>query len=176
MKTLKYLGAREAALILVPLIISGWIFYGAYLGSSYLLRPDIKNITSAPDSADAPLYKVRTLAQRLVDTDFSKQTGQFSLSPIDERNFLASFDNSETYKQFSEASESSTETIIEDDTPPRYKVSSIIKGEDRTFAVINGKIYRRGDKISENEVIARIDSRRILLRGKWGDRWIYVNF
>lgn len=176
MKRLKRLGAREAALVTVPLIISGWIFYGAYLGSSFMLKPALKNISGAPSSAESPLYKVRPLAEKLTSADFSRQTEEFTLRPVDERSFFASLDNSETYTQFSEAASASPGTQTTEDTPPRYKVSSILKGDDRTFAVINGKIYRRGDKISENEEILRIDTRRILLRGKWGDRWIYVNF
>lgn len=176
MRRLKHLGTREAALVIVPLIISGWFFYGTYLGSSLMTGDTRKSITEAPQKADSPLDRSRAFALKLTGTDLSEHGKEFSLRPIDERSFLTLLDNSETYTQFSETARASPDTQITEDTPPRYKVSSILKGEDRTFAVINGKIYRQGDKISENEEIARIEVRRILLRGKWGERWIYVNF
>jgi hypothetical protein len=101
------------------------------------------------------------------------------MRPIDDSGLIAQFDNSAVYEKLAELenSQGGSVSLKEDtDNPPQYKINSILKGEDRTFAVINGKIYHRGDKISEDEKIARIETRRILLKGKWGERWIAVNF
>ncbi|WP_457641188.1 hypothetical protein [Persephonella sp.] len=56
--------------------------------------------------------------------------------------------------------------------PPNYKISFIYIGINKRFAIINGKLYRENDRISKDERIIRIERNKILLFGKWGERWI----
>ena len=55
--------------------------------------------------------------------------------------------------------------------PPFYKISFIYIGRSR-YTIINGKLYREGDRISPDEKIVRISKNGVLLKGKWGERWI----
>ncbi|WP_293446076.1 hypothetical protein [Persephonella sp.] len=55
--------------------------------------------------------------------------------------------------------------------PPFYKISFIYIGKSR-YTIINGKLYTEGDKVSPEERIVRISKEGVLLKGKWGERWI----
>ena len=55
--------------------------------------------------------------------------------------------------------------------PPQYKISFIYIGKNR-YTIINGRLYREGDMISPDEKIVRISKNGVLLKGKWGERWI----
>ncbi len=55
--------------------------------------------------------------------------------------------------------------------PPFYKVSFIYIGTNR-YTIINGKLYSEGDRISPEERIIKISKEGVLLKGKWGERWI----
>lgn len=59
---------------------------------------------------------------------------------------------------------------------PKYLVSSIFVGKIRQFAVINDKVVKIGDKLSYGEEIINIKDGKILVKGKWGDRWLFVNY
>ena len=56
--------------------------------------------------------------------------------------------------------------------PPEYKVNFIYIGINKKFVMINGKLFRENDRISKDERIIKIEKDRILLKGKWGERWI----
>ncbi len=67
------------------------------------------------------------------------------------------------------------ETISEKkikEPPPDYKIRFIYIGINKKFVMINGKLYRENDRISKDERIKKIEKDRILLTGKWGERWI----
>ncbi len=55
--------------------------------------------------------------------------------------------------------------------PPFYKINFIYIGKNR-YTIINGKLYTEGERISPEEKIVRISKNGVLLRGKWGERWI----
>ncbi len=174
-------GVKEILMIVLPFVIAFGAVYGVSLGGEYLTMPAKKRIERLPSSADSALTAYSEQAFRLSGAVLPAKTERFALRPPDDGGLIAQFDNSGIYEKLAEAEASSPEEAAaavreEPEGPPKYRISSILKGEDRTFAVINGKIYHRGDKISEDEQIARIETRRILLKGKWGDRWIAVNF
>lgn len=169
---------KHVLMIIIPFILAAGAVYGVSLGGEYIVMPAEKRITSLPSSADSALKK-REQALALISSIPTVKRDGFTMRPIDDSGLIAQFDNSAVYERLAELenSQGGSVSLKEDtDSPPQYKINSILKGEDRTFAVINGKIYHRGDKISEDEKIARIETRRILLKGKWGERWIAVNF
>ncbi|WP_457634558.1 hypothetical protein [Persephonella sp.] len=55
--------------------------------------------------------------------------------------------------------------------PPFYKISFIYIGKNR-YTIINGKLFTEGEKVSPEEKIVRISKEGVLLKGKWGERWI----
>ncbi|QAR31845.1 hypothetical protein EP073_00025 [Geovibrio thiophilus] len=174
-------GFKEILMVLIPLVIAAGAVYGVALGGEYLVMPAEKRISHLPSSADNALRAYSDQAFRLSSAALPGKTERFTLRPLDDEGLLAQFDNSEIYEKLAAqesaaSAEGAAEKKEDPDAPPKYRISSILRGEDRTFAVINGKIYHRGDKISADEHIARIETRRILLKGKWGDRWIAVNF
>ncbi|MGE4497350.1 MAG: hypothetical protein AB7E48_05675 [Deferribacterales bacterium] len=173
-------GIKEILMIVLPFVIAFGAVYGVSLGGEYLTMPAKKRIERLPSSADSALTAYSEQAFRLSGAVLPAGTEHFTLRPPDDGGLIAQFDNSDIYEKLAAAEASSPEEAAavreEPEGPPKYRISSILKGEDRTFAVINGKIYHRGDKISGDEQIARIETRRILLKGKWGDRWIAVNF
>jgi len=57
-------------------------------------------------------------------------------------------------------------------SPPNYKISLIYIRNGRRYAIVNGKILTEGSKISDREIILRIEEDGILLDGYWGKRWI----
>lgn len=173
-------GIKEILMIALPFVIAFGAVYGVSLGGEYLIMPAEKRIERLPSSADSALRAYSDQAFRLSSAALPEKTERFTLRPLDDGGLIAQFDNSDIYEKLAaeeDAGHAEAAAVREEpEGPPKYRISSILKGEDRTFAVINGKIYHRGDKISEDEHIARIDTRRILLKGKWGDRWIAVSF
>ncbi|WP_457644357.1 hypothetical protein [Persephonella sp.] len=55
---------------------------------------------------------------------------------------------------------------------PSYRITFIYIGINKRFVMINGKLYRENDRISKDERIKKIEKDRVLLTGKWGERWI----
>jgi len=59
---------------------------------------------------------------------------------------------------------------------PVYTVSSIFIGKIRKFAVINGKVFKVGDNIGNDETITDIKDGKVHVAGPWGVRWLFVNY
>lgn len=59
---------------------------------------------------------------------------------------------------------------------PVYKVTGVFVGKLQKFAVVNDKMVKIGDKLKSGEKVTEIQNSRILLKGRWGDRWLYVNY
>ena len=62
----------------------------------------------------------------------------------------------------------------EEQKPPQYRVTFTFVGAVRSFAIIDGRLFREGDMVSENEKIVKIKRDGVLLSGKWGERWIKI--
>ncbi|NPA58428.1 MAG: hypothetical protein GXN94_03935 [Aquificae bacterium] len=60
---------------------------------------------------------------------------------------------------------------VKQEQPPQYKVSFIYIGKGR-YAIINGKLYKEGDILPSDEKIVKITKNGVLIKGKWGDRWL----
>ena len=72
------------------------------------------------------------------------------------------------------------ETVPEDvpkeqpEKPPQYRVIFTYVGLIKSYAIINGRLLKEGDKVSNVERIIKIKKDGVLLSGKWGKRWIKV--
>ncbi|MBK3331624.1 hypothetical protein GWK41_00925 [Persephonella atlantica] len=64
-----------------------------------------------------------------------------------------------------------TKTVQEEEKPPRYLISFIYIGKSR-YVIINGKLLKEGENVSKDEKIVKIYTDGVLLKGKWGERWI----
>ncbi len=58
--------------------------------------------------------------------------------------------------------------------PPQYRVIFTYVGLIKSYAIINGRLLKEGDKVSNVERIIKIKKDGVLLSGKWGKRWIKV--
>jgi len=67
-----------------------------------------------------------------------------------------------------------TDEKKQEEQPPSYRVTFTYVGALRSFAIIDGKLFREGDMVSENEKIVKINRDGVLLSGKWGERWIKI--
>jgi len=74
------------------------------------------------------------------------------------------------------APKKSAEVKAELPPAPEYRVSSILVGKVRQFAVINDMVVEIGDKLSYGETITAIKDGQVLVKGKWGERWLFVNY
>ena len=58
--------------------------------------------------------------------------------------------------------------------PPPYRVSFTFVGAIRSFAIIDGRLFKEGDMVSKDEKIVKIMRDGVLLSGKWGRRWLRI--
>ncbi len=58
--------------------------------------------------------------------------------------------------------------------PPQYRVIFTYVGLIKSYAIIDGRLLKEGDKVSNVERIIKIKKDGVLLSGKWGKRWIKV--
>jgi hypothetical protein len=59
---------------------------------------------------------------------------------------------------------------------PIHKVTGIFLGEHRKYSIINDKVISLGGRLDSGEVLARIENGKVLLKGKWGERWVYLGY
>lgn len=59
--------------------------------------------------------------------------------------------------------------------PPSYTLSFVFLGPEGNYAIINGKVFREGDRVSPDERIVKITKEGVVLEGRWGRRWLYIN-
>lgn len=57
-----------------------------------------------------------------------------------------------------------------------YSLSSVFIGKKQRFAVINDKIVKNGEILENGETVVRIEESRVLLNGRWGERWLFVKY
>ncbi len=57
--------------------------------------------------------------------------------------------------------------------PPSYRVQFVFVGK-KNYAIINGRLLREGDYLSQEEKIVKITRKGVLLSGRWGKRWLYI--
>lgn len=170
--------AKYIVFIVFSLLASGGLAYCFFLASSYITEPTKKRIEHASVAVESSLAGHKSSITKLYSLSSAVKPERFSLSTYDENRFFSSFDNTLVYEKLSDTlkAEKLKEGTDEQSSPPVYKISSILVGDGKALAVIDGKIYRKNHKVSENEYIKHIDARKILFDGKWGERWVFVTF
>ncbi len=61
----------------------------------------------------------------------------------------------------------------EEAKPPSYRLSFTFLGKKK-YAIINGRLFREGERVSPHERIVRILEGKVLLSGRWGRRWLML--
>ncbi len=59
--------------------------------------------------------------------------------------------------------------------PPSYTLSFVFLGPEGNYAIINGRVFKEGDRVSPDERIVKITKEGVVLEGRWGRRWLYIN-
>lgn len=65
-------------------------------------------------------------------------------------------------------------TEKEPERPPSYRVTFTYVGPRKSYAIINGRLFKEGDPVSPAERIVKITREGVLLSGRWGERWLPV--
>ncbi len=58
--------------------------------------------------------------------------------------------------------------------PPYYKLIFTLIGARKKYAIIDGRLFTEGDRISPYERVEQIREKKVLLSGKWGKRWLFI--
>jgi hypothetical protein len=61
------------------------------------------------------------------------------------------------------------------DKPPSYVLRFTFIGEKRRYAIINDMLVNEGHTLPSGEKVVKITRKRVLLRGRWGERWISIS-
>jgi len=148
----RFLGAKEILFIIFPIITAVFIsiLITGYF-KNFLLSGVINDRLSSPRAiSTGDIFEY-------VKTPFISR--ELFENIIDIRPYA------ETIKEYPES-----QTEIQQN-PPDYTVSFIYIGRNK-YAIINGKLYSEGEILPSDEKIIRITKRGVLLKGKWGDRWL----
>ncbi len=128
------------------------------LGLSYFLSVYLHNYLKDIVISQAKQIKPRIIQiqvkRKELQTDFLEAFSLISFEKIEEQVIV---------KQNSQGDGKNS--------PPSYRVTFIFLGEKK-FAIVNGILFREGDRISPEEKIIKIKEDGIILYGKWGERWI----
>ncbi|WP_457627668.1 hypothetical protein [Persephonella sp.] len=143
----KILGTREMMLLAAPLIGGLVLFFaGQNLIPAFVEKPAVRK---TPDPV--PVSITELPAPDYLDREL--------------------FESAIRVRPYSQPVTSKIQTPHQKEPPPAYRISFIYIGNG-SYAIINGRLYKEGDRISPDEKIIKISPDGVLLRGKWGDRWI----
>ncbi len=146
MKGLKELGNREIAYLSFPVVFSVFIYF---LTVNY-----VKGLLADKWSLSTT-YRVETF---VIPSQIKEK--KIELSEI--KDIL-------TVKPYQVVVKK--ENSLQKEKPPQYKISFIYIGNSR-YAIINGRLLKEGENISKDEKVIKIHKNGILLKGRWGERWI----
>lgn len=59
---------------------------------------------------------------------------------------------------------------------PNYNINFVFVGQDRSYITIGDSLLEIGDATPKGEVVKNIEANRVQLQGKWGLRWVPVNY
>jgi len=147
METLKKIGSKELTILVSPLIVGIFIFV---IFSDFIKQQIINHWKD-----------LLNYYPEVIDFEFSEKKEKkadilFLQTVIQVRPYTA---------------KTVEKAAAPQKPPPYYKISFVYIGKNR-YTIINGKLYREGEKISPDEKIVRISKDGVLLKGKWGERWI----
>lgn len=60
--------------------------------------------------------------------------------------------------------------------PPVYSIDFVLVGNGEKYVSLGNKLLQIGDKTARGEVIKNIEVNRVQLQGRWGLRWVSVNY
>ncbi len=146
MSRLKLLGTKELVYLSFPIIL--WVMF--YFVTVDFFKDFVTAKWKLPNPAQPETFSV----------PYKIRTENINLSEIE---------SIITVKPYKAAVK--PKTAQKKESPPQYKISFIYIGKDR-YVIINGKLLKEGENISRDEKIIKIYRDGVLLKGKWGERWI----
>jgi len=144
----KLLGTKDLFMLVLPLV-AGTILYlglGNLLKRIFPMKEEYITTSSLPDVLEFKDYEF-----------------------IDPELFAASI-KVKPYK-ITTSQKNNSITTENKEPPPSYKISFIYIGNHK-YVIIDNKLYKEGDTLPSSEKIVKITKSGVLLRGKWGDRWV----
>jgi len=178
-KYLKYLSAGHWVKIAVPLFMVGAIVFlrstledmpGNLISKAITQNRDKININLDNNSkAFAVAIAKNDAVPKLTVRDYSDyRNREFIKKQINDIYVVNKMNESDRSKS------SSSEAPLP--PAPEFRVSTIFIGTSRRFAVVNDNVVRIGDALTSGEQVVAIEDGKVLLKGRWGDRWLFVSY
>ncbi|WP_457639301.1 hypothetical protein [Persephonella sp.] len=142
MDNTKLLGIKDILVLALPVVFGAVVFLTV---KEYL-------ISSIP-----PAYKIHIPSIDLPEKKYSKIEPEIMEAVL-------------TVKPYTVQPAQKPETA-EKTPPPQYRISFIYIGKEK-YTIIDGKLYSEGDRLPSDEKIIKITKSGVLLKGRWGERWI----
>ncbi|MGE4318561.1 MAG: hypothetical protein AB7E96_06605 [Deferribacterales bacterium] len=168
---LKMLTAMDYLKVSLPLAALLGVFFmkpvlESYLDSTY--RDKLSAVVSSfrldVEKNDADFIR------SLTDKENSYDLRSFRLSLFDNGRFLRLMFNQTAENDIQ------TEEAAETLSVPLYIPSSVFNGKVKKYAVIGGAIVRPGDVFINGDKVTAIGDGCVLIEGKWGKQWFYVQY
>lgn len=176
-KYLKYLSAKDWAKASVPLVFLGIVLFlsgtisetfGSLISDRMINIKGIHRVNLDKESQDFALALAgKKKIEPLTNKDYSNYIN---------REFINKQNNDITITKVGESGNKRADAGDELPPAPQYIVSSIFEGKTKKYAVIDSKVVRIGETLQTGETVAAIEDGKVLLKGRWGTRWISVKY
>lgn len=139
----------------------------SYLESAYREKLSAVSSSLHPDNDKNDADFIRALT----DSRNNYELHPFHLSYFDGERFLKHMFNPEKTEDIQQ-----TEAQDQALTVPQYIPVSVFNGRVKKYAVLGGVMVRPGDTLSNGDKVTAIGDGCVLIEGKWGKQWFYVQY
>jgi len=182
-KYLRYLLLSHYIKVFLPLCLIVTLFF-----MEDFISKQVKSYFSKKTKADTQLFNIRLLGE---NADFARALADnrgnhfegVNYDTYENREFINKQKNdikivkkSQSISTFVSEMKSRDKTEAKPSQAPIYEIGSIFIGDAKRFAVINKTVVKIGEVLPSGEEVADIEEGRVLLKGRWGNRWIYVSY
>ena len=182
-KYLRYLLPKHFAKVLLPVFFLFLLFL-----IKDTITEQVMNYLYKKNAKNTQLFDIRLLGE---NADFARALADKREKHFEENDYDAYINREFIKKQKNDIrivkksqnvpaiiKETKNRAMVAAVLPPApvYELGSIFLGNVKRFAVINKIVVRVGETLPSGEKVADIKEGKVLLKGRWGNRWIYVNY
>lgn len=160
---------KHYSLTTLGVIVSAFIV-SAYLGEK-AMRPGT-HTTPLPQFKPLPNTFVPSAASLKEMERLERKMGKLLTPPVDKRNQvdLILFGHRSEGNIFASTADMSISPPVQIE----YNLTFSFHSQKKKFCILNGELYREGEKLSDGGHILRIESDRILVKRLNQKKWIYA--
>lgn len=171
------MNSNDLVKLVVIILVPGIVFFAKGYIQEFLSSNETLFVDLSPIETIEKVVEQNSLSVNIVK-DFNVEDLEYNpLSGVDPENLARYFS---FYR--AEIPKNSDKPVIKAEpkrklqAKPKYNIDFIYIGSDRRYVSIGNNLLEIGDKTGNGEVIKNIENDRIQLQGKWGLRWIPVNY